>query len=42
MVRKRWRSDPQALVDELHAVIERERMAKQRRAEAKKKLEASA
>jgi hypothetical protein len=40
-VRKRWRVEPQALVDELHSAIERERMAKQRREQAKRNLEAS-
>jgi hypothetical protein len=40
MVRKRWRKDPQAVVDSLHAKMEKERTAQQRRAEAIKKLEA--
>ncbi len=39
LVRRRWRLSPQAVVDELHARLERERTAKQRRAEAIKKLE---
>lgn len=40
MVRRRWRQNPQLVVDTLHARIERERTAKQRRDEAIKKLEA--
>lgn len=38
-MRKRWRLDPVALVDDLHSVLEREKTAKQRREEAKRKLE---
>ena len=38
-MRKRWRLNPEGVVDELHAKMERERMAKHRRAEATKKLE---
>lgn len=39
LVRKRWRLNPEAVVAELHGKIERERLAKLRRADAIKKLE---
>lgn len=39
MVRRRWRKDRQLVVDTLHAKMEKERTAKQRRAEAIRKLE---
>ena len=38
-VRKRWRADPHAVVAELHSAIERERATKQKRIEAKARLE---
>ncbi|GAX78847.1 hypothetical protein CEUSTIGMA_g6285.t1 [Chlamydomonas eustigma] len=38
LVRKRWRVDPQAVVEQVHAELERERQAKQRREDAKKKM----